>query len=303
MKSLDEALPLLGIVRTDGAAIPLRGLVQSAPHAPVLLIAPAMGTPARFYRKFVKNLYRAGLTALTMEFRGQGECEPKFVRGVRYGYRELVEVDLPAVVRTAQGLFPDAPLFLTGHSLGGQLSLLHGASGRSPGLKGVAIVASGSGWYRSFGGTAALRILVRGQLALVISLCLGHWPGERLRFGGLQPTGLIREWTRQQRTGRYSVDRSAADYEALLAELRLPVFAASVEADPLAPPGSVDHLLDKVRNAPVVRWQFTEAEAQGAPLDHFRWVRCSMPLAQRLAAWTASVNGSEGKDEGEQRAY
>ena len=39
-------------------------------------------------------------------------------RGVDFGYRELIELDMPALVAAVRSAYPGVPLFTGGHSLG-----------------------------------------------------------------------------------------------------------------------------------------------------------------------------------------
>ncbi|MEV0317965.1 alpha/beta fold hydrolase [Streptomyces sp. NPDC050658] len=277
----------------DGARFPVRALrgtdTPSGP-APAVLILPAMGTPARYYRAFARQLHAEGLTALTVDLRGQGESTPH-VRDPAardHGYGTIVERDLVAVVEAIRGeLGPKPPLYLLGHSLGGQLGLVHAALGIGPGVDGVALVASGSVWFRPYGRLRGPLLLVGELFAAALSTLLGRWPGVRLGFGGNQPKGVMRDWARQGRTGRYSATGSRHDYEAALRSLDLPVLAVTVEGDTLAPAPAVDHLVGKVPRAGLTRHHYATQEA-GGPLDHFRWTRAGGALAKRVAAWVAS---------------
>ncbi|WP_372499167.1 hypothetical protein [Streptomyces somaliensis] len=68
-----------------------------------------MGTPARTYLPLVRALHRQGLTVVTTDLRGQGESVPAPARGVRFGYREIVEHDIGAVLDIAGAAYPTTP--------------------------------------------------------------------------------------------------------------------------------------------------------------------------------------------------
>ncbi|MBW5425723.1 alpha/beta fold hydrolase [Streptomyces sp. BG9H] len=314
-------LPLLTRVELPGGAhVPVRALRAPAPErflpsgsgpapgpppAPAVLILPAMGTPARFYRRFARQLHGEGLTVLTADLRGQGEAAPRGGargRGAHdHGYRTIVEEDIPAVLAAIRAeLGPEPPLYLLGHSLGGQLGLVHAALGATPGtgigigigigpgVDGVVLVATGSVWFRAYGPLRGPALLLGELLISATSTLLGRWPGTRLGFGGDQPRGVMRDWARQGRTGRYAAKGSALDYETALAALELPVLAVSVEHDTFAPAAALDHLLGKVPRARLTRRHYTEREA-GGRLDHFAWTRSGGALAKQVAAWTSAV--------------
>lgn len=129
----------------------------------------------------MQRLYEQGNTVVTVDQRGHGEAAPKPVRGVRCGYRDLVD-DVGSVLDLIVSVYPHAPRFLLGHSIGGQVSMLYAAA--DPGrVQGLVLLASGSVWFRCFGGTRGVRYLIGIQLA-VIAMILGYWPGHRLGFGG-----------------------------------------------------------------------------------------------------------------------
>ncbi|MEU5895724.1 MULTISPECIES: alpha/beta fold hydrolase [Streptomyces] len=297
-------LPLLTTAELpDGTRLPVRALrapeperflpsgsgpAPGPPPAPAVLILPAMGVPARFYRRFARQLHDEGLTVLTVDLRGQGEATPSAAgRGAPgHGYRAIVEDDLPAVVAAIRDeLGTEPPLFLLGHSLGGQLGLVYAATARRPAVDGVAVIATGSVWFRAFAPPRGAGLLLLQLLIAGTATVLGRWPGTRLGFGGNQPKGVMRDWARQVRTGRYSAEGSALDYESALATLTLPVLAISVDGDAYAPASSLNHLLSKVPEARVTRRHCTTQEA-GAELDHFTWTRAAASLAKWVAAWT-----------------
>ncbi|WP_158718909.1 alpha/beta fold hydrolase [Streptomyces globisporus] len=279
---------LAELTAPDGAALVVRVHARVEPTAPVVVVLPAMGTAARHYTPLVRALHRRGATVVTTDLRGHGESTPVPARGIRFGYRELVEHDIGAVLDAVERAFPRAPRLLLGHSLGGQLGLVHCGLLR-PRLAGVVLVASGSAWWRALGTGAVprpgARWLVRSLLCVAGAELLGYWPGDRFGFGGRESVGVMRDWARQMRTGRYEAGGSAADYEAALGRVDLPVLAVDVEGDALAPPRAVDHLCAKLTSARVRRWSYRTSDAGGRRLDHFRWIRHNAGLVERIAAW------------------
>jgi len=258
----------------------------------VVLIVPAMGARARFYDPLARCLYQAGLHVVTADLRGQGESSPPVRRGVAFGYREIVEDDLPSVVQAIRTEIPGAPVVLAGHSLGGQLSLLSSATALS-GARAIVLTACGSGWWRGFGAAHGTRYLIGSQILAGLASMLGYWPGEKIGFGGTQPAAVMRDWARQCRTGRYELERSSTDYETALSTLKLPVLAITVENDQLAPTASVEHLLAKIPAATISRWHYTQSLAGGRQLGHFRWVHHSEKVSKYIADWIAGILPAE----------
>jgi predicted alpha/beta hydrolase len=278
-------LPVLAkVTPAPGVTLVARVLRHADPDSPVAVVLPAMGAAARFYLPVVRALHREGLTVVTVDHRGHGEATPAVSRGVRFGYREMLEEDLPAVLTAVRAAFPGAPLVLVGHSLGGQLALLYAAA-RPRDVDALVLVAAGSVWYRGFGAARGLRNLLASQAFAALATLIGYWPGKRFGFGGTEAGGVMRDWARQGRTGDYRPEGSRVDYERALGALTLPLLAIGVDNDTLAPPGSREHLLSKVPRCAVDRWHYTTEAAGGKHIDHFRWVRHHTALCAHLAQW------------------
>jgi predicted alpha/beta hydrolase len=172
---------------------------------------------------------------------------------------------------------------LLGHSLGGQVALLHTALAGST-VDRLVLVATGLPYFRLYRPRTAAVLLPYSTSIAMTAAALGFWPGWG--FGGRQARGVIRDWAYTARHGRYPVLKGV-DAEAALRTLRTPVLSLSVDNDRYTPPRTADYLAGKLAAAPVVREHHTTAQA-GGPLDHFRWVRASARLAARIATFAGT---------------
>lgn len=243
-----------------------------------VVMLPAMGVPAGYYRRFALRLGELGFDVSVVDLRGTGASTPKPARAINFGYQDLIG-DISTFYRHLAPEVAGRPTLLLGHSLGGQLGLLHQALRGSPDLdvRSAAIIASGLPYHALYGRRRfALYGIASGMT--MASAALGHWPGYG--FAGRQPRRLIRDWAHTVRTGRFP-DLDGRDSEAALAELKLPVLAITVQGDPLTPPVTSRHLTDKLTAAELDALHYEHQEA-GARLDHFTWVRHSGPLPQRI---------------------
>jgi predicted alpha/beta hydrolase len=248
--------------------------------APMALILPAMGVPARYYRHFAAELHAAGFAVVALDLRGNGASTPRPSRATRYGYSDLVD-DVAAVCDALIERRAGRPLLLVGHSLGGQIGLLHAANDPA-GIAGVVLVAAAIPYWRAYPGRRRYGLLGMTQYIAATSAVLGVWPGWG--FGGRQAGRVMTDWARTARTGTYG-NLSGAD-EAL-AKLSVPVLAISFEGDNLVPAPVVDNYIGLVRAAPVERAHITAADL-GAPGDHFTWTRMSSPVVNRITRFAGS---------------
>ena len=272
----------ISIVSKDGIASKITVFTgKLAPAAPVFICMPAMGVAAKFYEPLALPIVRQGWRFVTADLRGNGLCALRVGRGVNFGYREMITCDWPAVVDRVKTLFPGAPVYLLGHSLGGQLSALYLAA--SPGAaSGLILVAAPSVHFKGWELPLSLGVLAGTQAACGIASFIGYFPGRKIGFGGTEARGVICDWARQARTGRYQPSGSSLDYELLLRVLEIPVLAISFEGDFLSPEKAVDNLLAKMHKARVTREHLA-----GDDLDHFRWVKNPAPVIEKISGWLA----------------
>lgn len=284
MSGAAEEGELLQVQASDGHRFALRRFAAASTDAPALLFMPAMGTRARFYAGFGAAMAAAGVSVAVADWRGIDSSSVRASRTRNFGYRQLLEDDLPAAVQALRERMPDRALWIGGHSLGGQLGACYAA--RLPDtVAGLVMIASGNVYFRGWQGMGALRILGLTQAATVIATVLGHFPGRRLGFAGQEARGVIRDWSRVALTGRYRVPGSSFDYEAGMARLRKAVLALGFSGDGLAPARATEFLVGKLKQCAVTLWRWTAADSDGHALDHFSWARQPDCVAPRVAAW------------------
>jgi predicted alpha/beta hydrolase len=280
-----RALP---VSTADGARSVIT-LFEASADAPLALVLPAMGIEARYYDRLARALCARGVSAALCDLRGAGTSSVRARRGQDFGYGTIATRDLAAF---REALERDGPrrVFLLGHSLGGQLALLHAAAAQRP-PAGIVLVAASSPHFVGYEGRQALRVLLGTQAARVIAEVLGYFPGNRLGFGGREARTLIREWARVARTGRYRLADYPGDPEARLEELALPVLSITLEGDEIAPPEAADLLLSKLPRAQVERFHYVPAEHGLLPTGHNRWPREPAVIAERIARWITGATG------------
>ena len=242
------------------------------PNAPVLIFLSALGTPAKVYRHFGRELSDHGVNVCVPDWRGIGSSSIRAGRSSDFGYRHLVELDLAATIETVRQNFPEAPLWLGGHSLGGQLALL-GAAAAPAGIAGVVLIASGSVHMPCYQGKFRWGVRLLASLAPITGTALGYFPGNRIGFGGREAAGVMRDWSHVARTGQYRPSGSELDYETLLRSLRMPVLAINFGADTWSPTLAARALLGKVPNSSVTHWNWSAADTAGVALDHYSWLK------------------------------
>jgi predicted alpha/beta hydrolase len=223
-----------------------------------------------------------GIAMALHEWRGIGSSDRRAGRHSDWGYRDLLEADLPAGMAAAKARWPQARFWMGGHSLGGQLSCLY-ASLHSRDVAGIALIASGAPYWRCF--RFGIPILVAYALASPLAQLVSYLPGRRIGFGGNEARGVIADWSRSGRTGRYAADGMDVDFEKQLAALELPLLALRLRDDWLVPESSLDWLLDKMPKTSRQTAIVAPQQLAGQRADHFTWMKVPDVLAAQLADW------------------
>jgi len=274
---------------SDAATIPLQAadghrwsLAGCIPDRPVaaLLWLPALGVGAKHYLPFAQALATRGVAVYVHEWRGAGSSSLRAGRDCDWGYRELLELDLPASVAALRRLHPGAGTIIGGHSLGGQLACCLLALAPEAAQR-IWLVASGAPYWRAFPFPHRPLLPLVYRFLPWLADRRGALPGRKIGFGGNEARGLIRDWARTGLSGVYAALGLDADLEAGMAGIRAPVQALAMASDWLGPESSLRFLLSKLPNTPSQITTFDDA-ALGGHADHFTWMKHPQVVADRL---------------------
>jgi len=119
---------------TDNQA--LSGLAFDAPVKPkaVIALVHGFGEHGGRYVPMAAAFKEKDIAVVSVDLHGHGHTEGK--RGVSHTYNALMS-DVNAIIDKTKSLYPDVPLFLFGHSMGGGLVLNNVLRRRPEGLAGV----------------------------------------------------------------------------------------------------------------------------------------------------------------------
>ncbi len=277
----------LRVIAADGATADLAVLEPASAPRALLLWLPALGITARNYLPFAHALAARGIAVGLHEWRGAGSSDRRAARAVDWGYRELLLDDIPASRAALVARFPTIPLHLGGHSLGGQLAALTAALAPDT-VARIVLVASGAPYWKQFRHAALIRAFY--SVVPAIAAMIGHFPGRTLGFGGREARGVMRDWSRSGRSGRYAASGIGRDLEVLLAQVATPVHAVRLADDWLGPAASLDWLLGKLAQAPASVSVLASDAMGGIPADHFAWLKAPQGVVGDLVEKSFSFN-------------
>lgn len=255
------------------------------PEAPVVLCLPALGVRASYYQPLGAELTQQGFHSYTLDWRGLGHSNVRPSRTLDFGYKELI-ADLTEALELIRQSHPKIPIYLLGHSLGGQIGSLYSA--KNPGkLAGIVLITSCTVYYQGWEGQGAWKVRLAGQLFYPLSKLIGHFPGNLLGFGGKEARSVMRDWCQNALSGKYIISKSNFDYEAALKKTTHPVLAISLEGDWMASKQAVINLYKKFHDeAPITHLHESESSSAVANLNHFNWVKQPSYFVSKIKSWT-----------------
>src|SRR4051812_19028558 len=109
---------------TGGGRVGIQWYGRPGDAKSALAVIPALGVPSRYYRELARVLVGKGHVVAVISLRA-AETSISALRQQRYGYKEVLDVDLATLIPAVQKRVGAAPLYLVGHSLGGQFALLY----------------------------------------------------------------------------------------------------------------------------------------------------------------------------------
>lgn len=266
---------IIDIVLKDGTSTKITSFTASDTNDSntLIVVFPAMGVASFYYKPLAVSLAEKGFIVVTADVRGHGHSSVRPSRKVDYGYHEMIEVDYVGILKKVEELYPHCKKYLLGHSLGGQIVSLY-LSKYPTDYAGLILVACCSVYYKSWEGNAKYSIWAGTQMARLASSIFGYYPGKKLGFAGTEGRTVMKDWSRQARTGKYLVENNPHDFEASLKQMDLPTLVISFQGDKLAPKAAVEHLYQKFSPQTAIQHHHVKG-TNGVRYTHFNWVKKS----------------------------
>lgn len=268
----------------DGHAWSLR-LWPAAPGSRGLIWLPALGVSAAKYDGFAAALCRRGVSVAIHEWRGTGSSSVRPSRRHDWGYRELLEQDIPGTVAAAKQGLRSADWVLGGHSLGGQLAALSLAMTPAQ-ADALLLVATGVPSAQHFPSRRGLGVRLFAQALTPLTRLLGSFPGHRLNWAGHEAGQVMRDWASTVRSGQYRQLAALPAIDVRLQALQQPALGLRFSEDWLVPEGSMSDLLGRIGSG-THESSCLDETALGARADHFRWMRHPDAVADAAVSWLA----------------
>lgn len=231
-----------GVTAADGFALAATEYAPVGRARAAVVVNSATAVRRRYYDRFALYLAAHGFAVLTYDYRGVGDSAPARLRGFSAAMRQWGELDQSAMLAHAARWQPDVPLFVIGHSVGGQIVGL--LPDPSP-IRRVLVVAAQHNYWRLWGAPQRYTLWALWHLLMPgASHVLGYFPGSRFGLGEDLPRDVALEWARWCRSPGALVEAVGGDAAERFARYAGPLLALSFDDDTwFAPRPAVEALL------------------------------------------------------------
>ncbi len=209
-----------------------------------VVIAPAMGVPRAFYRRFGQYLAEHGALVLAFDYRGIAGSRTAATKRTRL--RDWGELDAAGAIDYARSLVPGVPVRYCGHSVGGQVfGLMSDVN-----VERALFVASQSGWAGHWDGFGRVAMSALWFAFVPVAVATtGRLPMKSFGQGEDVPPGVGREWATWGRHPRYIGSYADEKPTCLYTTFSGKLCAYAITDDGYAPRRAVDGLLAEYKSA------------------------------------------------------
>lgn len=256
---------------------------STIPSQQVLIVLPAMGIAARFYRPLAKQLCDCGVNVILFEQRGHGNSSIRASRKSDYGFKEYLTEDLPAVITWIKKRIPNSQINLMGHSLGGHMASCY--TGMNPHeIDRVILSACSIPHYTAYNDGKRWQTQLLYLLIPMAHWIYGYFPGHVFKFAGREARSLVNDWRHLIHNPTYQASGIECDIDKGVGQFSGPVLSISFDADNLSPPKGIEMLNAKWSSAQLKHHIFN-SEDLSFRADHFKWARQPEKISQLIRSW------------------
>ena len=235
----------------------------------VVVINPATAVKASYYHRYARFLAAHGYRVLSYDYRGIGASRQGSLRDWRHITKmDWGRFDCEAALATAVRQYPDLPLHVVAHSIGGMTVGL--APSNHHVLRCLSVGAQFAYWP-DYASTSRLSMWFRWHVTMpVLTRLLGYFPAKVMGWHEDLPAGAAYEWA--FRGKRLCVpDSVAPDVLSNFKAMSGDILAIDISDDAFGTPQAVNRLLAYFENARRHRLSITPASVGKTSIGHFAY--------------------------------
>ncbi|SRX76016.1 alpha/beta hydrolase family protein [Aequorivita antarctica] len=232
----------------------------------LLIICSATGVKQEFYHEISKFIHQEGTTAITFDYSGIGYSLKTNIKKVKSSLSDWGTNDLTAVINYSVKIYPNLPIAILGHSIGGQLIGLTKASLLA---HKIILVCAQNGFWGNWSGISRVKMWTNWNILVPILIKIfGYLPSKKFSRMEDLPKYVADEWKDWCNNRNYLF--AFIDNERLFfRKIKCEIISYSVAFDKYAPQKSIDKLIERYSNANIKRVQIYPENLNFDKIGHF----------------------------------
>lgn len=258
------------VKKANGKRLTATAFTPSAPNGRTLLISVATGMKQTFYYNFAEYCAEAGYHTYTYDYSDIGLSKQGDIRLSDTSYTTWGAEDYPAMVRFLREKHPEQPLFVIGHSFGGNCL---GMAEASLDVAAFVTIASQQGYWRGFSGWHQFRAWFVFAVSMpLLTRLFGYFPAQTHGLGEDLPKNVLYDWAEvilKPEGIRGMVKRGVSYFERLTQNMLI----ISIDDDENAPKQAVDKFAACFPNAKIERKHIAPKDGNADAIGHLNFFR------------------------------
>lgn len=233
----------------------------------VVIINAATGVRREYYHAYAAFLSKRGYWVVTYDYRGVGDSRPARLQNFEADFLDWGQRDFPGVLEYAAGQWPQHPIYVVGHSIGGTIL---GMASNNQRLAGAITVGAQTAYFKDWPWPERWRLYFLWHVLFpLLTRWYGYFPGRRFQILEDLPRAIVRQWHARRLDPDFERQLGKAAHRLYFDELICPVLAIGLKDDPIGSPPALDRLHRLFRQAPVEMRILHPADFGAASIDHF----------------------------------
>jgi predicted alpha/beta hydrolase len=248
-----------------------------APHEArrAVVINSATAVPRHLYRRFATWLATQGLAVLTYDYRGVADSASQVSLSSNDEFWHWGHYDCDAALTEMQQRYPEMPLCVLGHSIGG-LCVAYVPSPER--LTHVVTVGAQKAYWRDWRPRREQlkMVLTWGVMTYTLTHLFGYFPGKKVGFAMNLHRGLALTWAKacfSDDVPRMNGSPPREQVRACFDNFRVPITAYSLSDDPIGTYSAIERLLNLLVHARKEHRHRTPQDFGQSQVGHFGFPR------------------------------
>lgn len=232
------------------------------------IINSGTGIRKEFYLKFITYLAEHGYESYVYDYRGIGESKPESgLRGFDAQMGEWATLDMAGMIDYISNKKDDIPLYIIGHSIGGQVI---GFLDNSDKIKRIITIAASSGYWKYMNFPLSYYTMLIWYIGIpLICHFNGFFPSSKLKLGEDLPYGVAKEWAKWCKAKEYFTPQLGNKLPNYFDEITIPLDAIWFTDDLIANKKTVNQILSFYNNAQITTHKTVPKDVGLYKIGHF----------------------------------